>query len=426
VALALLAAGGAADMLSATFRATLWNKTIPDAVRGRMAGIEQISYGVGPSAGQLRAGMVAELVSTRFALWSGGLACAVAVGLTCLALPGFLACDVPGEPAASPGACSPGPSAGGVLDPLYDTYSQERLAMPVFAVTGASGHLGGLAVQQLLALGIPPSGIVAVVRTRGTASDLAARGAQVRVADSSRSETLGAALAGVDRLLLVSGNEDGQRVVHHANVACAARTAGVSRIVYTSMLNADQAPNPIVGDHLDSELAIRESGVPFTFMRNGLYLERYTDHLSEYLEAGEIVGAAGNGRISPASRQDYAAAAATVLLDDEAGNRTYELGGPAIGLPHLAQVISEVTGTRVTYRDLPAEEYADVLQRTGLDEETARVIATVDSSIARRELETSSSDLANLLGHAALRPAKGFQTAYDLLTAARHRNPGGQ
>jgi NAD(P)H dehydrogenase (quinone) len=144
-------------------------------------------------------------------------------------------------------------------------------------------------------------------------------------------------------------------------------------------------------------------------------MERYTDHLSEYLEAGEIKGAAGNGRISAASRQDYAAAAAAALGQDEEGSRTYELGGPAFRLPQLARVISEVAGSKVTYRDLPAEEYADVLQRTGLDETTARFVAAVDASIARGELETSSTDLANLLGRDAMGLADVVRAAHDIL-----------
>jgi hypothetical protein len=124
--------------------------------------------------------------------------------------------------------------------------------MSVYAATGASGHLGGFAVQQLLGRGVPQPGIVAVVRTRGKA-DLAARDVHVRVADYSRPQTLGAPHAGVDRLPLVSGNEDGRRVAQHTNVVAAARIAGVSRIVYTSMLNADHTSKPLVGEHLDSD-----------------------------------------------------------------------------------------------------------------------------------------------------------------------------
>src|SRR5215469_2700769 len=272
--------------------------------------------------------------------------------------------------------------------------------MPVYAVTGASGHLGRFAVKSLLARGVSPSEVVAVVRTPGKAADLAARGVQVREADYSRPETLGSALAGADRLLLVSGNEPGQRVIQHTNLIEAARMVGVSRIVFTSMLNADRTTSPVAGDYQDSERVLREAGVPFTLLRNGLYMERYTDHLSEYLEAGEIMGAAGNGRISAASRQEYAAAAAAAILQDEKGNRTHELGGPAFGLPELARVISEVTGAKVTYRDLPAHEYAHALWRVGLDKATARFVAAVDASIARGELETSSADLTNLLGRA--------------------------
>ena len=171
--------------------------------------------------------------------------------------------------------------------------------MLVYAVTGASGHLGRFAVQHLLARG---------VRTRGKAADLAARGVRVREADYSCPQTLGSALAGADRLLLVSGNEPGQRVVHHTNVIGAARMAGVSRIALTSMLNADRTTGPVADDYRDSERALREAGVPFTLLRNGLYMERCTDHLSQYLEIGEIMGTAGNGRISAASRQDNAAA----------------------------------------------------------------------------------------------------------------------
>lgn len=123
-----------------------------------------------------------------------------------------------------------------------------------------------------------------------------------------------------ERLLLVSSSEPGRRVAHHTNVIQAARTAGISRVVYTSMLNADDTTNPLAGEHQDSERALREADVPFTLLRNGWYTENDTDRIGQYLEAGEILGAAGNGRISAASRQDYAAAA-TALREDEGGIR---------------------------------------------------------------------------------------------------------
>jgi len=285
----------------------------------------------------------------------------------------------------------------------------------VYAVTGASGHLGRFAIEQLLACGVPPSDVVAVVRTRGKAAGLAAVGVQLREADYTRPETLGAALAGVNRLLLVSSSEEGQRVSQHSNVIGAAKAAGVSRILYTSMLNADDSTSPLVGEHRATEQVLREVGVPFTLLRNGYYTEVYTDPLGQYLKDGEILGASGDGKISAATRQDYATAAATALLHDEGGNRTYELGGPAFDASQLARVISEVTGTEVTYRDLSAGEYADALQQSGLDESTARFVAALDASIARGDLETSSQDLAHLLGRPAIPLAEVVRAGYNLL-----------
>ena len=270
--------------------------------------------------------------------------------------------------------------------------------MPTYGITGASGQLGRLAVQELLARGIPAGDVVAVVRTPSRAADLADRGVRVREADYASPRALDAALDGVDRLLLISSSEAGQRVAHHTNVIQAAKTAGTTRIAYTSMLNADHTINPLASEHQDSERALCAAGVPFTLLRNGWYTENYTDQLGQYLQHGEILGAAGRGRISAATRQDYAAAAAAALLKDDDGNRTYELGAPAFGLPGLAQVITEVTGTKVTYRDLPAQEYVSWLQQAGLDEATARFVTALDVSIARGDLETSSHDLEQLLG----------------------------
>ncbi len=273
--------------------------------------------------------------------------------------------------------------------------------MITYAVTGASGKLGRLAVQELLARSVPASDIVAIVRSPAKATDLAERGVQVREGDYSRPDTLGVALAEVERVLLVSSSEPGQRVLHHASVIAAAKAAGASRIVYTSMLNVDNTTNPLAGEHQDTEQALRDAGVPFTLLRNGWYTENYTDQIGQYLERGEIIGAAGHGRISAATRQDYAEVAAVALLQDQDGNRTFELGGPAFDLPELAQVISETNGRSVTYRNLPVEEYTTELQQAGLDEGTAQFVAALDASIANGDLETDSQDLTRLLGRPA-------------------------
>ncbi|GAB4085211.1 SDR family oxidoreductase [Myceligenerans cantabricum] len=273
--------------------------------------------------------------------------------------------------------------------------------MTTYAVTGATGHLGRLVVEELLSRGVPASDLVAIVRTPGKAADLAERGVQVREADYGLPETLPGALAGVERLLLVSGSEVGARVAQHTAVIDAARAAGAQRIVYTSILNADDTSNPLAGEHQATEQALRASGVPITLLRNGWYTENYTGRLGEYLERGEILGATAGGKVSAAPRADFAAAAATALLSDDGAEVVHELGGESFGFAELAATISEVTGTEVVYRDVPGPEYVAELQQAGLDAGTAGFVAALDATIAVGDLATDSEDLVRLLGRPA-------------------------
>lgn len=270
--------------------------------------------------------------------------------------------------------------------------------MTVYAVTGATGRLGRLVVEELLSRGVPASDLVAVVRTPSKAADLAERGVQVREGDYSRPDSLPGALAGVQRLLLISGSEPGGRVAQHTAVVDAAKAAGVERITYTSILKADDTSNPLAGEHQATEQVLRASGIPVTLLRNGWYTENYTEQLEQYLQRGEIVGAAGGGKVSAAPRADFAAAAAAALLADGEGDIVHELGGTAFDFTELAATISDVTGTKVTYRDLSVADYEAELQQHGLDAGTAGFVAAIDASIAAGDLETASDDLARLLG----------------------------
>ncbi|MGR7025713.1 NAD(P)H-binding protein [Geodermatophilus sp. URMC 62] len=285
--------------------------------------------------------------------------------------------------------------------------------MTTYAVTGATGHLGRRAVEELLERGVAAGDVVAVARRPEAADGLAARGVQVREGDYSRPETLPPALAGVDRLLLISGSEPGQRVAQHRAVIEAAAVAGVQRIVYTSIAHADTSTNPLAEEHRGTEEALRGAGVPATVLRNSWYVENYTSQLDTYLATGEILGAAGEGRVSIAPRADYAVAAAAALLADDEGTVVRELGGPGVTLADLAAAVSEVTGTTVRYRDVPAEQLVAALQAAGLDAGTAGFVAAIDTSIARGELDTGDADLAALLGRPvtplveAVRAARG-------------------
>lgn len=270
--------------------------------------------------------------------------------------------------------------------------------MTTYAITGATGQLGRLVIDELLDRGGPAADVVAIVRSPEKAAALVDKGVAVRAGDYSRPETLRAALDGVDVLLLVSGSEVGQRVAQHAAVVDAAKAAGVGRIVYTSVLRADTTPLVIAPEHKATEELIRASGVPFTLLRNGWYIENYTAQIPQYLGHGAIVAAAGDGRVAAATRADFAAAAAAVLIGDGHAGAVYELGGTAFGLKELAAAVTEVTGTEVVYSAVSTPELVRILTGAGLDEGTAGFVAALDEATERGDLDTDSTDLARLIG----------------------------
>jgi NAD(P)H dehydrogenase (quinone) len=270
--------------------------------------------------------------------------------------------------------------------------------MTTYAVTGATGHLGTLVIEDLLAAGVPASDIVAIARSAEKASGLADRGVVIRLANYSDPQTLPAALAGVDVLLLISGSEVGHRITQHGAVIDAAKAAGVGRIAYTSVLRADTSTLPVAPDHLATEELIRASGVPFTFLRNGWYTENYTDRIGEYVGQGVIVAAAADGRIAAAPRADFALAAAAALTGAGHENAVYELAGPSFSLKELAAAVTEVTGTEVAYHEVSTDELVGILTGVGLDDGTAQFVAAIDTATVRGDLESDSTDLQALIG----------------------------
>ena len=247
------------------------------------------------------------------------------------------------------------------------------------AVTGATGHLGAHVIAELLERGVAPSEIVAVVRNADKAADLAAKGVQVRVAEYSDSVALRAAFDGVDKLLLISGSEVGQRIAQHTNVIEAAELAGVQLIAYTSLLKADTSGTVMAPEHLATEQRLSASSVPSVFLRNGWYWENYYAAIPQAIELGKLFGAAGEGRIAAATRADYAAAAAAVPTSDGHSGKTYELGGnDRITYAEFAQVISDVSGKPVEYQDLSEADYAALLAGTGMPEQVATMLAGSD------------------------------------------------
>ena len=280
-------------------------------------------------------------------------------------------------------------------------------------VTGATGQLGRLAVEALLRRGVDPQSITATGRRTETLADLAERGVTVRAASYDDEASMRGALAGAQTLLLVSGSEVGQRVRQHRNVVEAARAAGIGLVAYTSIAKADTSTLLLAEEHRTTERLLAESGLSHVLLRNSWYIENYTAQVPVYLEHG-IAGAARDGRVSAATRADYAEAAAAVLVEDGHAGRTYELGGPAFSMTELAQVVSEVSGRPVTCTDLPVEAYTQVLVGAGLPEPVAAVYADGDRGVADGELLVETDDLERLLG----RPAKPLVDAVRAAFAA--------
>lgn len=281
-------------------------------------------------------------------------------------------------------------------------------------VTGVSGHLGRLIVDQLIAAGTPPEQIVATGRDAGKLADLAdlARdGVTMRRADFADPDTLADAFAGAEAMVLVSTTTVGERFDNARNAIDAARRAGVSRIVYTSLVNASSARMMLADAHRRTEDYLRESGSAFVILRNGWYLENYTDQLPMITRYQALLGSARDGLVSAAGRRDYAAAAAAVLTQDGHLGATYELGGTPFTLTELAVTISDVLDTHIAYRDMSVTDYTATLTAAGLPREMAAAVADADAGLARGELFTSSDDLAKLIGRPATTAREAVRNA---------------
>ena len=290
--------------------------------------------------------------------------------------------------------------------------------MPLL-ITGATGHLGRLVVEQLLAAGVPAGDITATGRATDKVKDLADRGVQVHAVDFGDPAAVRAAVADADRVLLVSAMEPGGRVALHRNVIDAAREAGTGLLAYTSIVNADTTTIRLAADHQATEQLLRDSGVPYVLLRNSWYHENYTDRLPAFLAQGAIPGSAGEGRISAAARADYAAAAVRVLTTDGHAGQAYELGGDEpFTLAQLAAEITTQSGKEVRYTDLPEAEYAEALKAHGAPELIADMVAETDAATARGALFTASGDLTALTG----RPATTLSAAVGAALRALNEN----
>lgn len=263
------------------------------------------------------------------------------------------------------------------------------------AITGATGQLGRLVVERMKEK-MGAENLIALVRSPQKAANL---GVEAREADYDKPQMLEPALKGVDTLLLISGSEVGKRAAQHQRVIEAAKKAGVKHIVYTSLLHADTSTLSLAEEHRATEKALKASGIPHTLLRNGWYTENYTSAIPGALGAGALIGSAGDGRISSATRVDFAEAAVAVLTSKGHDGKVYELAGDdAYTLSELAAEISRQSGREISYKNLPEADYAAALTGFGLPEELANAIAGWDVAASRDDLFDDSRQLSALIG----------------------------
>ncbi|CAL1518553.1 SDR family oxidoreductase [Chitinophaga sp. MM2321] len=277
-------------------------------------------------------------------------------------------------------------------------------------ITGATGQLGRLVVEKLKQR-VNAKDLVALVRSPEKAIDLRI---EARKFDYTKSGALADALQGIDHLLLISGSEVGQRAAQHKNIIKAAQQAHVKWIVYTSLLHADTSSLSLAAEHLETEALLNASGIPHTILRNGWYTENYTGSVPGAVEAGALTGSAGEGKISSATREEYAEAAAVVLTSEGHQGKVYELAGDvAYTLKDLALEISKQTGKDIPYHNLSEEEYAGVLKSLGLPEGLAQAIAGWDIGASKDDLFDDNKVLSKLIGRPTTVLADTIKKALD-------------
>ena len=268
----------------------------------------------------------------------------------------------------------------------------------MIAITGATGQLGQHVIESLLKT-VPASQIVAIVRNPAKATALSQQGITVRQADYSDEAAFTTALQGIDKLLLISSSEVGQRAPQHRNVINAAKAAHVKFIAYTSLLHADTSPLGLADEHVATEQMLAESGIAYALLRNGWYTENYLASAPAALEHGVFIGAADEGKIASATRADYAAAAARVISEDGHAGKTYELAGDAgWTLSQLAAELAKQSGKKVVYQNLSEADFAAALKSVGLPAGLADMLADSDTGASKGGLFDDSHTLSKLIG----------------------------
>lgn len=268
------------------------------------------------------------------------------------------------------------------------------------AITGATGNLGNLVIQELLEEN-PKEKIAAIVRNVEKAKEQLPDTIEIRYGDYSSYDSLVKAFQGINKLLFISSpsTDDMERVIQHATVVKAARDAEVDRIYYTSFSNADHSTIPLAKLHLATEAAIKVSGLTYTFIRNPLYTEVFINpSLNQSIASGKLIANVGDGKLNTTSRTDLAMATAALLSQNGSQNEIIDLASSTPwSYEDLAVTLSEVSGKQVTYKAVSNEEAVQYFIDSGLPKPAAEFTASMNYAIANGDIEKPGTDIKNLI-----------------------------
>lgn len=270
-------------------------------------------------------------------------------------------------------------------------------------VTGATGNFGKKTIEFLLEKGIAPTNISALVRDEAKATDLKDKGITIKIGDYDNYESLLAAFKGIDKLLLVSGTDLENRSKQQLNAVKAAKEAGVKRILYTSFERKNESDNSPIAflakSHIDTDHAIKASGMQYTIFRNNLYFDVLPMFLGEQVLQKGIFFPAGDNAVAYVLRNDLAEAVANVLISDNDENNEYAMNNVEnYSMQNVVDILNEITNSTISYISPEAAVYADVLTKANVPEQYIKMLVGFAEAIKQGEFNANSSDLEKLLG----------------------------
>ena len=274
-------------------------------------------------------------------------------------------------------------------------------------VTGATGQFGTKVIDHLLQKGVKPSDISAFVRDAAKAEGLQEKGIAIRLGDYADHHSLVNAFRGVEKLLLVSSNDRQaveNRTAHHLNVIKAAKQAQVNHLIYTSFVRKPDFEHSAIAafqqSHVESEAFLKNSGIAYTILQNGIYQEMIPIFAGQQVaEKGTIFFPAGDGKASYVLREELAEAAAHVLTTDGHLNQVYQLTNTAsVSFNDIAREVARVLGKDVSYQSPSVSDFESTLKSVGVPDQYIGMLSLWAVALAQATMEVEDSTLTNFLG----------------------------